>query len=451
MLQGPLVGNILLFTLPLAATGILQQLFNAADVAVVGRFAGKEAMAAVGSNVSLVSLLVNLFVGISLGANVVISQALGQGDTERVSRAVHTSVIVALVGGVIFAVVGEVFVSTILGLLSVPGDVVDLSRLYLRIYLLGLPVIFLYNFESSIYRSMGDTRTPLVVLMVSGVVNVCLNLVFVIGLGMTVDGVALATVISNALSAVVLFALLCKGDQVVRISLSRLRVHVQELTGILRIGLPAGVQGSVFSLSNICVQSAINSLGTTIIAASSAALYVEIIVYYLINGFGQACTTFTGQNYGAGNMDRCKRVLRYCVLLGLAITIASCAAILLVGKGLLGLFTTDAGVVEAGYVRLVYIFCAYPFTLFNEMLSGHLRGFGLSALPAAVSVLGICLFRVFWVFEVFPRNPSFAMILVVYPISLSLTAATLWLIYFFRARRRMYQVRHLPGNRSSGA
>ena len=439
MLQGSLADKILLFALPLAATGILQQLFNAADVAVVGRFAGKEAMAAVGSNASLVSLLVNLFVGVSLGANVIISQCLGQGDNERVSRAVHTSIIVALIGGVVFAAVGETFVGSILRLLSVPDDVFGLSKLYLRIYLLGLPVIFLYDFESSIYRSLGDTRTPLVVLTVSGVVNVCLNLVFVVGLGMTVNGVALATVIANALSAAALFVLLCKTEQAVRIVPRALKVHSRELGQILKVGLPAGVQGAVFSLSNICVQSAINSLGTTIVAASSAAFYIEVLAYYVVNSFGQACTTFTGQNFGAGNMDRCKRVLRYCVLLGMAFTLCSCAAILAFGRGLLTLFTTDAEVIEIGYVRLIYIFCTYPFTLFNEMLSGHLRGFGMSALPAAISVLGICVFRVFWVFAIFPLRPSFGMILIVYPISLSLTAATLWLIYFAYARRRMYQ------------
>ena len=437
MLQGSLADKILLFALPLAATGILQQLFNAADVAVVGRFAGKEAMAAVGSNASLVSLLVNLFVGVSLGANVIISQCLGQGDNERVSRAVHTSIIVALIGGVVFAAVGETFVGSILRLLSVPDDVFGLSKLYLRIYLLGLPVIFLYDFESSIYRSLGDTRTPLVVLTVSGVVNVCLNLVFVVGLGMTVNGVALATVIANALSAAALFVLLCKTEQAVRIVPRALKVHSRELGQILKVGLPAGVQGAVFSLSNICVQSAINSLGTTIVAASSAAFYIEVLAYYVVNSFGQACTTFTGQNFGAKKYLRCKKILKYSLILDAVFTLSICGLILLFGRLLLNVFTTDPEVIETGYIRLIYIFSSYLFSLIGDIFSGYMRGFGMSLFPALAALFSICGVRIFWVYAIFPHYQTFPMLLIVYPISLFVQAFVMFILYL-SMRKNMY-------------
>ncbi|MBQ5401084.1 MAG: MATE family efflux transporter, partial [Treponema sp.] len=320
MLDGPLVPNIIKYALPLAFTGILQQVFNAADIAVVGQFAGKEAMAAVGSNSPVIGLLVNLFVGISLGANVVIAHASGQKNDARIEKTVHTSILVSLIGGVLIAGIGEALAKPIVSVMGVPDDVSEMALLYLRIYVMGLPVIFLYNFESAIFRSRGNTRLPLVALLISGVVNVILNLFFVLVLKMTVDGVALATVISNLISSAMLFVFLLKSDDKIKVSFSKLKIDLEVLGKMLKIGVPSGLQGMVFSLSNIVVQSAINSLGATVMAASAAAFNLEIFSFYMMNSFGQACTTFVGQNFGARQNERCKKILRTCLILCLVFT-----------------------------------------------------------------------------------------------------------------------------------
>ncbi len=440
MINGSVPSGIFKFALPLAATGIIQQLFNAADVAVVGRFASKEAMAAVGGNAPLVALIVNMFLGLALGTNVVISHGIGQGDEEKVHRSVHTSVLMSLIGGVVFAIIGELLTRPLLQLLSVPEDVIDLSEVYLRIYMLGLPIIFLYNFEASIFRSNGDTRTPLIVLLVSGVLNVGLNFLFVVGFHMDVDGVAIATVISNGVSAIILFIILLKSKQIIHLDIRKLHIHKDVLLQILRIGIPAGIQGMMFSISNIIIQSAINSLGSTIMAASSAALNIEGISYYMLSSFGQACTTFTGQNYGAARIDRCKQVLKWSILIGLVFTVGICALILSAGRFILGFFTTDPNVVEIGYLRLVIIFTAYPFSLMMEIMSGYLRGFGMSLFPTLVALICICGVRIVWIYTVFPLYDSFKSIMIIYPISLGLTAMMLTAVFLIR-RRKMYAIK----------
>lgn len=314
MLNGPLWNKLPRYALPVAATGILGQLFNAADIAVVGNFTGDmrtAAVAAVGANSPVISLILNLFIGIALGANVVIANAIGRGDRETVHRAVHTSIVTALIGGVLVAVFGQLIAAGLMGLLNVPDDVYPLALAYLRIYLLGMPVILLYNFEAAIFRSVGDTKVPLIALTVSGVLNVILNLFFVIVLKMNVNGVAIATVLSNAVSSVLLRRLL-HGD-LVRVEIRQLRIDPAVFRKIMRIGLPAGIQSAIFSVSNIIIQSAINSLGTIVMAASSAAFNIEIIAYDVLNSFSQACTTFVGQNYGAGKIDRCKKTMFLCL------------------------------------------------------------------------------------------------------------------------------------------
>ena len=311
MLNGPIWNKLPRYALPVAATGILGQLFNAADIAVVGNFTGDmrtAAVAAVGANSPVIGLLLNLFIGIALGANVVIANAIGRGDRETVHRAVHTSIVTALIGGVIVAIFGQFIAAGLMGLLNVPDDVYQLALAYLRIYLLGMPVILLYNFEAAIFRSVGDTKVPLIALTVSGVLNVILNLFFVIVLKMNVNGVAIATVLSNAVSSVLLLRRLLHGD-LVRVELKQLRIDPAIFRKIMRIGLPAGIQSAIFSVSNIIIQSAINSLGTVVMAASSAAFNIEIIAYDVLNSFSQACTTFVGQNYGAGKIDRCKKTM----------------------------------------------------------------------------------------------------------------------------------------------
>lgn len=320
MLHGTLWDKIPRFAVPVAATAILSQLFNAADIAVIGNFTGElrtVAVAAVGTNSSIISLIVNLFIGIALGANVTIAHAIGEKNDTMVHHAVHTSIVVAVLGGLIAAVIGELFAVPLLNQLNVPDDVFPLALLYLRIYLAGLPVILLYNFEAAVFRSVGETKIPLIALMASGVLNVILNLFFVAALHMSVDGVAIATVLSNAVSAAILWGFLLKTDKVIRLEPKKLCIDGLCLKQILRIGVPAGVQSAMFSIANIVIQGAINSLGTVVMAASSAAYNIEVITYDILNSFSQACTTFVGQNFGAGKIKRCKKTLLLCLLEGI--------------------------------------------------------------------------------------------------------------------------------------
>ena len=439
MLNGPLWSKLPRYALPVAATGILGQLFNAADVAVVGNFTGElrtVAVAAVGANSPVIGLLLNLFIGIALGANVVIANAIGRGDRETVHRAVHTSIVTALVGGVLVALFGQLIAGGLMGLLNVPEDVYPLALSYLRIYLLGMPVILLYNFEAAIFRSIGDTKMPLAALTVSGILNVILNLFFVIVLKMNVNGVAIATVLSNAVSSVLLLRRLLHGD-LVRVELRELRIDRNAFNKIMRIGLPAGIQTAIFSLSNIIIQSAINTLGTVAIAASSAAFNVEILAYDVLNSFSQACTTFVGQNYGAGQIKRCKKTMQLSFLEGAIATFVSVVVLLLSARSLLAIFNSDPEVIAIGYIRLATILPAYVFCLIYEILSGYLRGFGISLAPALLTMLGVCGIRIAWVKFVFPTSMTFQTVMWVYPISLGATAMLiLCAVLIYRPSRR---------------
>ena len=431
MLNGSIWNKLPLFAFPVAATAILEQLFNASDIAVVGNFtgAGKTiAVAAVGANSSIISLLVNLFVGIALGANVVIANAIGRRDKETVTKAVHTSIIVALLAGIGVSIAGELAAKPLLASLQVPDDVFQEALLYLRIYLLGMPVILLYNFEAAIFRSTGDTKTPLVVLTISGILNVLLNLFFVAVLHMTVNGVAIATVVSNALSSVLLFYRLVKTKEMVHVELKELRVDRKILGQIMKIGLPAGIQSAVFAVANIVIQSAINSLGTIVMAASSAAYNIEIFVYDILNSFSQACTTFVGQNFGAGKIRRCRKVLILCIVEDAIATACAIILILLAGKNLISIFNNDPQVISVGYTRLIMVFSAYTFSMLYENMSGYMRGFGFSMIPAIVTTLGICGVRIFWIMEVFPSHKTFVGILTAYPVSLSVTALLIFIV-----------------------
>ena len=425
MLNGSIWNKLPLFALPVAATAILEQLFNASDLAVVGNFAGDKstaAVAAVGANGPVIGLIVNFLIGISLGANVVIANAMGRNNKESVQRAVHTSIIFALVGGTVVAVIAEFFVGRMLSSLNVPDDVLPLAVIYFRIYLIGLPVILLYNFEAAIFRSIGDTKVPLIALAVSGVLNVILNLFFVIVLKMTVSGVATATVISNAVSSIILFVRLVKSDKYIKIEPKKMRFSWNSFRVIMKIGLPAGIQSAVFSISNIVIQSAINSLGTVVIAASSAAFNVEILAYDVLNSFSQACTTFVGQNYGAGQIKRCKKTMQLSFLEGAIATFVSVVVLLLSARSLLAIFNSDPEVIEIGYTRLIYLFSAYVFSMLYEVLSGYMRGFGISLAPALLTMLGVCGIRIAWVKFVFPTSMTFQTVMWVYPISLGATA-----------------------------
>ena len=441
MLHGPIWSRIPQFALPVAATAILEQLFNASDIAVVGNFTGTErtvAVAAVGANSSIISLIVNLFVGIALGANVAIAHAIGRGDKTSVQKTVHTSIILALAGGLLIALAGELVAAPVLKLLQVPEDVFTLALLYLRIYLLGMPVILLYNFEAAIFRSIGETKTPLLALAFSGCLNVVLNLFFVIVLHMTVNGVAIATVISNCVSSLILFWKLRHSKLEIHVSVKDLKIDPESMGRILKIGLPAGIQSAVFSLSNIVIQSSINSLGTIVMAASSAAYNLEIITYDILNSFSQACTTFVGQNFGAGDMKRCSKTLALCIVEGLVVLAAAIMLILFFGHSLLALFNSDPQVVSTGYIRLMAIVRAHVFSLLYEVMSGYLRGLGISMVPAILTIIGVCGIRFMWVQFVFPQDPTFQTIMNVYPVSLSTTAFMVFcaLLYYTHKRKK---------------
>lgn len=430
MLNGSIWNKIPQYALPVAATGILEQLFNASDIAIVGNFTGSQStasVAAVGANSPLIGLILNLFIGIALGANVVIANAVGRKDKKQIHDAVHTSIVAALLGGVLLAILGELLVSTILQQLNVPAEVFPLALRYMRIYLIGMPAILLYNFESAVFRSVGETKMPLIALAFSGVLNVLLNLFFVIVCHRNVDGVAIATVISNVVSSCFLFYKLLKTDKFIHVDIKDLRIEMATFRKILKIGLPAGIQSAVFAIANIVIQAAINSLGTIVIAASSAAFNIEIFAYYIMNSFSQACTTFVGQNYGARQMKRCKKTLALCLIEDVIASAAAILIILFVGRQLLAIFNHDPQVIELGYTRLLLVFTAYIFSMMYELMSSYLRGFGISLVPALLTILGVCGVRIAWVYGVFPSNRTFRTLMMAYPISLSVTAVLIFI------------------------
>lgn len=440
MLNGSIWNKLPVFALPIAATGILEQLFNASDIAIVGNFAQTDktaAVAAVGANSPIIGLILNLFIGIALGANVVIANAIGRDDKQTVQKAVHTSMVVSVIGGVLVAIIGELIAEPLLTVLNVPDDVLELALLYLRIYFLGMPVILLYNFEAAIFRSIGETKMPLIALTLSGILNVLLNLFFVIVLKMSVNGVATATVLANIVSAGILYIKLVKSDKYIKVEFKKLRIDGKVFAKIMQIGLPAGIQSAVFAVANIVIQGAINSLGTVVIAASSAAFNIEIIAYNVMNSFSQACTTFVGQNFGANKIDRCKKTLFLCLIED---AIASGTAILIVlitGKFLLSIFNNNPEVIEIGYTRLVIIFIAYIFSMLYEVMSGYLRGFGFSLVPAILTTVGVCVLRIIWINTVFPANRTFVTIMTAYPVSLATTALLIFIaLIIYRPSKR---------------
>ena len=440
MLNGSIWNKLPVFALPIAATGILEQLFNASDIAIVGNFAQTDktvAVAAVGANSPIIGLILNLFIGIALGANVVIANAIGRDDKQTVQKAVHTSMVVSVIGGVLVAIIGELIAEPLLTVLNVPDDVLELALLYLRIYFLGMPVILLYNFEAAIFRSIGETKMPLIALTLSGILSVLLNLFFVIVLKMSVNGVATATVLANIVSAGILYIKLVKSDKYIKVEFKKLRIDGKVFAKIMQIGLPAGIQSAVFAVANIVIQGAINSLGTTVIAASSAAFNIEIIAYNVMNSFSQACTTFVGQNFGANKIDRCKKTLFLCLIED---AIASGTAILIVlitGKFLLSIFNNNPEVIEIGYTRLVIIFIAYIFSMLYEVMSGYLRGFGFSLVPAILTTVGVCVLRIIWINTVFPANRTFVTIMTAYPVSLATTAVLIFIaLIIYRPSKR---------------
>ncbi len=439
MTEGSLWNKILGFAFPLAMTGILQQMFNAADIAVVGNYTGdlgEACMAAVGANTPIINFIVNGFLGISLGTNVVIANAVGSKDDETVKKAVHTSMIVAVIGGILVALLGELLAEPILRSQNIADDSVNMAILYFRIYIAGTPVILLYNFEAAIFRGIGNTRMPFIALVISGIINVGLNIFFVVFMNRTVDGVATATVISNMISGIILLLFLRKSKTPARFDEKRLKVDWPVLGKIVKIGIPASLQACVFSAANIIIQSAINGLGTVVAAASSAAFNIEIFSYYVLNSFGQACTTITGQNYGAKKIGRCKKTLKLCLLEGIVIEGLMVTTLLICGKNLISIFTDNPELVEIGYIRVMFITTAHLFSLFYDVMSGYMRGYGISLSPALVTMFCICGIRIFWIYTVFEKFRSFQTIMTVYPISLGTTAVAIFILLLIKRPAR---------------
>ena len=422
MCNGPLLGKILLFSLPLMLSGILQLLFNAADMIVVGRWVGSDALAAVGSTGSLVNLIVNVFIGLSVGANVLVARYYGAGQNRELSETVHTAILTALVGGTVLIFVGFFVAPGALKAMGSPDEVLGQAVIYLRIYFAGMPAMMVYNYGSAILRAVGDTRRPLYFLTAAGVVNVLLNLFFVIECGLGVAGVALATVASQCISAVLVVACLMRSDSAYRLSLKELRVTPNKLVRMIRIGLPAGLQGSVFSISNVLIQSSVNSFGYVAMAGNSAAANLEGFVYTAMNTFHQTAISFTGQNYGAMQYRRIGKILAQCLLCVSAVGLFMGIGFYLLGTPLLQLYSPeDESVIAYGLTRMQYICCPYFLCGMMDTFVGVLRGMGYAIMPMLVSLTGACLLRVVWIYTIFQQHRSLEVLYLSYPITWAVT------------------------------
>lgn len=435
--EGSILNKLLLFCLPLIASSMLQLFFNAADVVVVGQFAGKNSLAAVGSNGSIINLLTNIFMGLSVGANVLVARYFAAKKEEKLRRTVHTAITISIVCGIIMAIVGVVMARQLLTWMQSPKEVIGLATLYLRIYFLGMPATMLYNFGAAILRGVGDTKRPLYYLSFAGVVNVVLNLIFVIILRMDVAGVALATVISQYISAALILKCLGKEESAIRIEKQYLGVDKNILIRILRIGLPAGVQGSLFSFSNVIIQSSINSFGATVVAGNSAASNIEGFVYMAMNAFSQATVAFVSQNIGAKKYERINKIVMKTLICVSVVGLVLGNMVYLLGKPLLGLYSRSGEVVDAGTKRLAVICTTYALCGMMDCMVGALRGIGYSVMPMIVSLLGVCAFRMVWIFGFFQME-QFHMIDTVYlayPISWIVTFSVHVICYIIVRRK----------------
>ena len=441
MCERPLLGKIIAFSLPLVATGILQLLYNAADIIVVGQFAGHAAMAAVGSTGSLVNLITNLFIGLSIGALSAMSRRVGARDEARADDIVHTAVPVSLIGGVIVGVFGFFASPWLLRLMRSPENVLPMSALYLKIYFAGMPFMTLYNFGASILRACGDTRRPLVILTVAGLVNVGLNYALVAWADMGVAGVAIGTTASQFLSAVAVLFVLARRKGFGHFSWRKMRIRGRALAEMVRIGLPAGIQGTIFSVSNVIIQSSINSFGDIAMAGNAAASNIENFVYISMNAVSQACLTFTAQNYGARKPGNMRLVLGQCVAIVAALGLIMGGAVFLAARPLLSVYNADPEVIDYGVERMSVIVTTYCLCGIMEAAVGALRGMGRSVLPMIVSVVGVCGVRILWIYTLFAAERELLMLYLSYPVSWLITIAMHFACYFAVRRRAERRIR----------
>lgn len=437
MVNGPILHKMLLFTIPLMCSSILQLLFNAADIVVVGRFAGDNSLAAVGSNSSLINLMTNVFMGLSVGGNVLAARDFGAGSEEELSKTVHTAMLLSILSGIILTVAGVIFAPQLLIIMNTPENILPLAALYLRIYFIGMTAMMLYNFGSALLRSIGDTKRPLYYLMTAGIINVVLNLIFVVKLQMDVAGVALATVISQCISALLVVRCMMKEQGGIRLVPKKLRIHKDKFRQIVRVGLPAGFQGMVFSLSNVVIQSSVNIFGEIVVAGNSAAMNLEGFVYMAMNAFHQAAISFTSQNMGAGKRERIGRILL--IAEGCVIVTGASLGWLMYGFGrpLLHIYTDSPAVVEAGMVRMTIILLPYALCGMMDVAVGVLRGIGFSLAPMVISLLGACGLRLVWIATVFqiPQLHHISTVYISYPITWAVTLLAQLLLYFYAQKR----------------
>lgn len=435
MTSGPLLGKILLFAIPLMLSSLLQLLFNAADVIVVGRFAGSMALAAVGSTSALINLLTNLFMGLSVGANVLFARYIGSNQQKEAKDLMHTSITISILSGIILTIIGLLFSHPLLQWMGTPEDVIDLASVYMKIYFLGMPAMLFYNFGSAILRAVGDTRRPLIFLTISGFINVILNIIFVTQFHMSVAGVALATIISQFISACLLFYCMIRSDGACRLEVKNLTLNMRHLQKIVSIGLPAGLQGVIFSLSNVLIQSSVNSFGAIAVAGNSAAANIEGFVWVSMNALHQSAISFTSQNYGAREFKRVHKTLICCQFLVILTGLGMGNAAYLFGNKLLSFYNSDPEVIAYGLVRMKYI-CVLYFTCgVMDTFVGSIRGLGYSFMPTIVSLLGACALRIVWIATIFRYFHTLESLYISYPVSWVLTLSIHFICYMLATKK----------------
>lgn len=440
MLHGSLLDKILLFALPFAASSVLQQVFNSADVAVVGRFSGSEALAAVGINGPIVNLIINVFVGLSVGSNVVCATLIGQGRAGKIRDATQTVFCLALASGIFLALIGPLLAVPILRLIGTPENVLQLASRYLAIYFLGMPAIMAYNFCSAVLRAKGDSRRPLYSLTFSGVLNVALNLLFVAVFKLSVVGVAIATVISNFAAAALVVFFLITEDEPYKLYLKGLHIEGRLLLRICRIGVPAGAQGMMFSLSNVCIQGAVNTFGSDAIAGAAAAVNFQYFSFFVVSAFSQAATTFTSQNYGALLHARCKRIWALCMACSALASFLMCQTFVIFGGFFIRVYTTDEAAISFALVQMAYVVRWHFLINSYEITAGALRGMGYSLLPSLVTLAGSCLFRIVWLAVVFRVVATYECVMLVYPASWLVTGCAMLTVYALVRHKRLSAV-----------
>lgn len=421
MCSGPLLKKILIFTIPVMASGILQLLFNATDIIVVGRYAGKESLAAVGSTTALINLIINLFVGLSVGANVITAKYYGAGKEKDVSETVHTAILTAVISGIILVIIGIILATPLLKVMDSPEDVLGKSALYLKIYFLGMPAMMLYNFGSAVLRAVGDTKRPLYYLILSGSVNVCLNLISVICFGMGVAGVGIATVVAQYISAVMVVRCLIKEDGSYGINLSELRLTGSKLKEIMFVGIPAGMQGVVFALSNVLIQSSINSFGSIAMAGNTAASNIEGFIYISMNSYNQTAISFTSQNIGGKKIERVGKILLICIGLVSMFGIILGFGAYFAGNTLLHIYSSDMEVIHYGLMRMRVICLTYFTCGIMDVFAGSVRGMGYSVMPMIISLIGACGLRIVWIYTIFKAHHTLTTLYISYPVTWVIT------------------------------